>query len=139
MTIVRTRSVPDVVRAVNDMLDEIGPRFVPEDFLADDRNIALINDSGDVAIIEPHGSPGVYKGHYFFFNRGKEAIRAAKEFLFEAFTEYPVERIMGFTPVEKLGALWLTRHLGFTPLSKETINGKDFQVWTMHKKEFMNV
>lgn len=135
----RTFSTAELVRAVGDMLDEIGSRFNPGAFLADHDNIVLVNDEGDVGIMEPHGSPYVYKVHYFFLQRGKEAVKASKAFLTEAFTNYPCHLMMGFTPIDKKGAMWMTRHLGFKPLSVETINGRDFQVWTMHKKEYMNV
>jgi hypothetical protein len=131
---------PDEVRLGTDqILDEIKHRFDPEEWLSDHRNIALVNDARDIGLFEAHGSPGVYHGHYFFQSRGKDAIAAAKAFLTEGFDNYGIDRVMGFTPTKKKGAMWLTRHLGFVPLSIETINGEDFQVWTMHKKECMNV
>lgn len=118
------------------MLEEIGHRFHPESWLADTTNIALVNSLGDIAAFEPHGSPGTYKGHYFYQSRGKTAVAASEAFLQYIFENYPVTRLMGFTQLSKKGALWLTRHLGFTPVSIENINGEDFQVWTMHREEW---
>lgn len=118
------------------MLEEIQHRFDPETWLADKGNIALRNSLGDIALLEPHGSPGTYKGHYFYQSRGKAAVAASEAFLGHVFEYYPVSRLMGFTQLSKRGALWLTRHLGFTPLSIENINGEDYQVWTMHREEF---
>jgi hypothetical protein len=135
----RTFSPAEVRLGTDQILDEIKHRFDPETWLQDLRNIALVDSVGNIGLFEAHGSPGVYHGHYFFQSRGKDAVSAAKAFLIEGFGEYGIERIIGYTPVKKLGAMWLTRHLGFTPVSVETINGEDFQVWTMHKKECMNV
>jgi hypothetical protein len=132
----RTFSKEEVLQGVGAMFEEISDRFYPEEWLANHSNIALINHEGDIALFESHGSPGVYHGHYLFHSRGREAITAAREFLAEAITNHPVVRIVGYTPVKKLGAMWLTRHLGFTPIDKINIYGEDTQVWTMHKKDF---
>lgn len=108
----RTYSVDDVLQAVQ--RDILG--FYPEQWLADKNNVALINESKDVALFERQWYSGVTVcGHYFFHSRGKEARDAAKAFLKELFTgPYNVEQITGLTPVEHKGALWLTRQLGFT-------------------------
>jgi hypothetical protein len=132
----RTYSVEEVTLGTDQILSDIKERFRPEEWLSDRRNIAMVNDNGDIAAFEPHGSEGVFKGHYFFQSRGAEAVKAAKEFLSEAFSEYDIHRLMGFTQVSKKGAMWITRHLGFTPLGIENINGEDFQVWTMHRSEY---
>jgi hypothetical protein len=88
--------------------------FNPVEWLEDTENIALVNDQGDLALFERF-SPSLVYGHYFFKSRGKEAITVAKAFLTEAFftEEYSIKVIAGLTPVEHLGAKWLTRRLGF--------------------------
>lgn len=134
--ITRTYSVSEVRLGTDQILDEIGHRFDTETWLADTSNIALRNSLGDIALMEPHGSPGTYKGHYFYQSRGKGAVEASEAFLEGIFKDYPVSRLMGFTQLSKRGALWLTRHLGFTPLSIENINGEDYQVWTMHAEDY---
>jgi hypothetical protein len=91
--------------------------FVPEEWLDNDSNIALIDpDTMDVALFErQHKTPHAVHGHYFFHSRGKEAVKAAKSALKEIFSgKYNVEIICGFTPLDNKGALWMNRHLGFT-------------------------
>lgn len=89
--------------------------FNPEEWLANDLNIALINPNGDVALFEHQdGLENTVCGHYFFFSRGKQAVKAAQDFLCEIFSgNYYVETITGLTPEEHKGALWMNRRLGF--------------------------
>ena len=89
------------------------------DWLLDKDNIALINDNKDIALFERNylNAVSVF-GHYFFWSRGKEAIKAAEEFVKEIFTNesYGVEVITGLTPVTHKGALWMNKRLGFREL-----------------------
>jgi hypothetical protein len=86
--------------------------FYPEEWIKNEDNVALINNLGDLALFERQ-SAGVVYGHYFFNSRGKDALKAAKEFLYEIFTnDYDVKVIIGLTPEEHLGARWLNRKLG---------------------------
>lgn len=87
--------------------------FVPEVWLADRRNIALVNDNGDIGLME-YDKDGVYFGHEFFNSRGKDALKAAREMIETFFTEHPVLVIQGLTPIERKGARWLNRQIGFT-------------------------
>lgn len=87
--------------------------FNPEEWLADTRNVALINDLGDISLFQ-RLTPSVVIGHYFFLSRGRAAINAAQEMLKEVFTgPYGVEAVEGLSPLQKLGARWLNRKLGF--------------------------
>lgn len=110
MLSLRTFRPSDLILATEQMGDNLHG-FYPEEWLADKKNIALVNDKGDVALLECLN--GIYTGHYFFFSRGRDAVEAAKDFLKEAFIVYDIKVIRGLTPVEKKGAWWLTKHLGF--------------------------
>lgn len=84
----------------------------PEAWLLDDRNIALADEDGNVNLLE-YVKPGVYAGHVFYQARGKDAVKLMQVALEKTFSEYPVEVIVGLTPIEKVGARWLSRRVGF--------------------------
>lgn len=108
------------------------------DWLADKENIALRDHGGNLALFE-YRQPGVYCGHYFFKDRGRKAIDAAEDFLHEIFLErYPVHIIIGFTPLDKLGALWMSNHLGFRNTGDEDINGRPHRVFVLTKQDYVN-
>ena len=107
----RTFEENDVVPAVAQYAHRI-TGFYPKEWLEDNKNVALINDRGDVALFEYY-SKGVYTGHYFFWSRGKEAVSSAEDFLSEFFTEYDVEVLQGWTPLVNRGARWMNKRLGF--------------------------
>lgn len=81
-------------------------------WLKDRRNIALVDDHDNVALFEPF-KPNVYLGHYYFLQRGKDAVKAATRFLQEVFSRPGVEALVGLTPENERGARWLSRHIGF--------------------------
>ena len=84
----------------------------PEAWLLDDRNIALADEDGNVNLLE-YVKPGVYAGHVFYKARGKDAVKLMRGAIEKTFSEYPVEVIVGLTPIEKVGARWLSRRVGF--------------------------
>lgn len=85
------------------------------EWLANTLNIALVNSKGDVSLLEHQAHlENTVCAHYFYFSRGKEAIKTAQEFMKEVFTEYYPEVIIGMTPENHKGALWLNRRLGLT-------------------------
>lgn len=109
----RTYQIQTVVKAIQQYADEIDG-FYPEEWLDSKENVALCDDNGNVALFERE-MPGVVTGHYFFFCRGREAVALSKEMLHEIFTgPYNVEVIRGLTPVDNRGAVWMSRHVGFT-------------------------
>lgn len=113
-TNLRTYDIVKVKQATSQYAEEI-EGFDPEEWLANEMNIALINKNDDIALFEHQVNlTNTVCGHYFFFSRGKEAVKAAKDFLKEIFSDdYYVETITGLTPVEHKGALWMNRKLGF--------------------------
>jgi hypothetical protein len=111
---VRTYDLEKVKKATAQYAEEI-VGFDCEEWLADPLNIALINENDDIALFENQVDlKNTVCGHYFFFSRGKYALKAAKDFLIELFSnDYPVEVITGLTPQNHKGALWMNRQLGF--------------------------
>lgn len=109
----RTYDVEKVKTAVSQYAAEI-VGFDPEEWLANEKNIALINNNDDVALFENQADLfDTVCGHYFFFSRGKEAVKTAQEFLLEVFANTYIDTIIGLTPITHKGALWLNRKLGF--------------------------
>lgn len=86
----------------------------PDEWPLNPSNIVLTDGDDNLGLFE-YCYPGVYTGHYFFNNaRGKRAIEVAKKHLTEAFSKCGVYVVIGLTPLEKLGARWLNKKLGFT-------------------------
>lgn len=110
----RTFDTRKVKAATSQYSDDI-TGFEPHSWLFNPNNVALINDKNDIALFEHQADLfNTVCGHYFFFSRGKDALKAAKEFLEEIFSEqYNVDTITGLTPIDHKGALWLNRQLGF--------------------------
>ena len=110
----RTFDLDKVLAATSQYAEEI-EGFHPEDWQSNEKNIVLINDNEDVALFEHQAAlTDTVCGHYFFFSRGKEAVKAAEEFLEEIFSDtYYVKTITGLTPETHKGALWMNRRLGF--------------------------
>lgn len=112
----RTYSLEKVLAATSQYYDGNLKGFNPEKWLQHSKNVALINENDDIALFEHQAdmSEGTVCGHYFFHSRGKQAIKTARSFLEEIFSEeYDVESIIGLTPVEHKGALWMNKRLGF--------------------------
>lgn len=100
-------------------------------------NVAVVNDSGDLAIFE-HASNGLVNSHYYFKSRGKQAILAAKDFLHEIFNEpYNIQVARGFTPLTNLGARWISRQIGATSHGVLEIDHKFYELFIITKKEFL--
>ena len=117
-------------------LHEDGDNISAEEWVKLPENIALINDSGDVALFEI-GMNNVYAGHYAFKSRGREAIKAARAFLDEVFnTCYNIDVILGLTPITNLPARWISRQVGFK--SHGVIQGpkRHYEMFIMTKREY---
>lgn len=109
-----------------------------EPWLANKDNIALRDDYGNISLFE-YRQEGAYTGHYFFLQRGRDAVLAAEDMLHEIFSDWsPVHIIIGTTPVDKKGALWMSRHLGFHHYGDEEIDGRLHRIFIMTKKDYMD-
>jgi len=110
--ITRTKDLDTIIKATEEYKDSLYG-FYPEEWIKCDSNVALTNEYGDVSFFERE-LPFVVSGHYFFFSRGKQALTEAKKMLREAFTgPYNIEVIRGLSPLQKLGARWMNKQLGF--------------------------
>lgn len=128
-----------ITKAVSQYAEQI-TGFEPDEWTQNTWNVALTNDNEDIALFERQElNPVAVFGHYFFWSRGKDAVKAAKEFLKEIFTDgYSVEVIMGLTPVEHKGALWLNKQLGFKPVEIVNSHVGDLQMVMLTKNEWEN-
>lgn len=114
MAVQRTKDL-DVVNAATAQYKDQMLNFYPDFWLGIPANVALVNDKGDVALFERMNDlDQTVIGHYFFHSRGREAVRTAQEMLSEIFLgPYDVTSIVGLTPLDNKGALWMNRRLGF--------------------------
>ena len=111
--VIRTTNEQIVKQAIAAYTEEIVGLNVSE-WLGNEKNIALTNSYGDVAMFEHQQMlHNTVCGHYFFFSRGRQAITAGQQFLQELFANYYPEIIVGATPVDNRAALWMNRQLGF--------------------------
>jgi RimJ/RimL family protein N-acetyltransferase len=131
----RTYETAKVKAATAQYAEEIVD-FDPDEWLDDPKNIALININDDVALFENQAlSHKAVCGHYFFFSRGKEAVKAAQAFLKEIFS-YDIETIVGITPTDNKGALWMNRRLGFKEYGKMDTHVGPCRLVVLTKKEW---
>jgi len=86
--------------------------FEPREWITIKDNIALIDAENNYAMFEK-GDDGYYTGHYFFNARGRKALRIAKAMLYFLFSHTDIKVVRGLTPLQKLGARWMSRQLGF--------------------------
>lgn len=129
----RSLDGPAMIEALGDVVDTSYQSA--DEWISNLDNIALRNPQGDFALFE-YRQPGVYTGHYFFKSRGKEAVHAAEDFLHDAFDNRGIHVIIGLTPHDKKGAMWLSRHLGFHIQGDEEIDGKMHRVFVLTKEDY---
>lgn len=91
------------------------PCFWPPDWVSDERNYALVDDHGNVGLLD-YVSEGVYEPHLYFTDRGMEALNRAKEMITWVFQNTKAVRLNGQTPILQKGAWWLARKLQFQKL-----------------------
>jgi hypothetical protein len=106
------------------------------EWVANQNNILLENDLGDLAIFESYLGPRNLVGHYWFKSRGKTAIKVAHEFLNEVFNVYDAQVISGLTPLTHLGARWMNKHLGFKSYGIIKINEEPYEQFILHRTEY---
>jgi len=132
----RTYDLALISEAIGFFLKDDNFKVDPVEWIKDPENIALVNDRGDLAVFEK-GIKHVYSGHYYFKSRGRSALIAAREFLDEIFnTCYNIPVIIGLTPLNYLGARWLSRQVGFTSHGVIHFNDKHYELFILTKEEF---
>jgi len=138
MEIIRTTD-DVIVSSATDAYQTNITGFEPTEWLSNPANVALTNEEGDVSLFERQlGLPGTVCGHYFFHSRGKKARETAVAMLKQAFTgPYNITTIIGLTPLDNLGALWMNKQLGFKSYGQvdTEIGMCEFVVLTKHEWE----
>ena len=116
-------------------LTEDEPTVDMIEWVADQKNILLINEYGDLSLFESDPTGRNVTGHYYFKSRGRRAVQSAKEFLVEVF-DLGVQTIKGITPLNNLGARWMSRHLGFKSYGVVQTFKEPCELFIMHHTEF---
>lgn len=110
--------------------------FDPVTWLADERNIVLENNLGDIALFE-YQSDGIVIGHYYFKSRGREAVQSALKFLERIFDPcYNIHVIKGITALDHLGARWLSRRIGFKSYGVVHAQGRAAELFILTASEY---
>lgn len=119
----RHRDVESLMKTMEPYAAEL-KGFYPVEWLSNSDNVCLTDGNGNFTLFE-RTDPTVVIGHYFLVDRGKRAFELCREFLEEIFTgPYEVDAIFGLTPLDKKGALWMNKRLGFKTIGEiETIAG----------------
>lgn len=108
----------------------------PIEWVSNPTNIVLVNDRGDMSLFEK-GIKDIYTGHYYFKSRGREAVKAGKEFLDNLFNScYNISVITGLVPITHLGARWMSRQIGLKSYGIEHVGEKPYEMFIITKKEF---
>ncbi len=126
---------PEVIQKAVDLFPEGTETFDPSDWLSKEKNIAITNDKGDVILLD-YQHEKVYCGHWFFFSRGRQAIEAAEDAGEYIFNKTPCEVIIGATPLQKLGARWLSKKMGFTSYGVLEYDQGPCELLILTKKEY---
>lgn len=115
----RTWDWQDVDNQTRKYMHEL-PCFWPEDWVSSPLNWALIDDHGNLGLLDyqhpillsgEYGS--AYEPHYYFNDRGGEALRRAKAMIRFVFDKTDALSLIGKTPILKKGAWYIVRMIGF--------------------------
>lgn len=95
------------------------------------------NDSVALATYE---YPGVYTIHWFYGSetRGRKMLDLSQAFQAKFFEESGAQALRGLTRVDIKGARWAARKLGWKAIEIVTIDGKDYELFCMTRKDFLN-
>lgn len=112
--------------------------FDAKELVYNPKNILVTDGNRNFGLFE-YEEEGIYYGHYLFSARGPEkTYKIAKHLIDYLFKNYPVETILGLTPVEHEGALRLNKRLGLKTYGLvDTDAGWHYQV-KLTKEDFYN-
>lgn len=101
-------------------------------------NILVTDGNKNFGLFE-YEEPLTYYGHYLFSVRGEDkTYKTAYKLLDFFFTNFPVETILGLTPVEHKGALRLNKKIGLKTYGlTDTEAGWHYEV-KLTRKDFYN-
>lgn len=106
----RTFDPEDVARQTDKHMHKL-PCFWPPDWVASEKNYALIDDHNNIGLMDYY-RPFIYETHIYFEDRGKEALARLKGMIAWAFLNTDAKVLVGKTPVLEKGAWMLTRLSG---------------------------
>ena len=112
--------------------------YSPEELASEPGNIVVSDAHGSLAIAESHGN-GIYAAHHFHpvGVRGAEALRRSKGLLAHLFDTYPeIGALRGYSPAERPETHWIARQLGFTAHGRITVQGQEFEMFILTRREF---
>ena len=132
----RTFAAADVAAQTDKAMLDL-PCFWPEDWVAAEQNYAIIDNDGNIALLE-YVSPGVYHPHIYFSARGREAIEVAKEMLHWVFTMTDAEELLGETPILAKNAWFVVRQVGFKPQGLAASEWGPLRLSRMTKQQFLS-
>lgn len=113
--------------------------YSAEELAGDHGNILVVDVGGSLAIAEHTDRPGLYSAHHFHPAgvRGGEALRRSKALLAHLFENYPeIQALRGYSPAERPETHWIARQLGFTYHGPITVQGQEFAMFILTRKEF---
>lgn len=126
----------DKINVMMDKHRDIVADFDLKKWLDDKNNLAFTDDRENIGLLE-YDRPGLYNSHLFFNSRGREALQCAKDMIANAFDNYPVEVMRGYTPLTNKAARWFDRQLGYTSYGVIHMNGTpDCELFILTKQEF---
>lgn len=100
-------------------------------WISQPNNIALVNELGDLALFEKRGT---WQCHIYFKSRGRQAINAGLKLLDEILNScYNITVLTGLTPINNLGARWLSKKLGFKSQGILRIDNEPFEFFMLIK------
>jgi len=113
--------------------DAIG--FNAHDLISDTDNVVLTDGEGNFSLFEYSGV-GTYHGHYLFNGAGNP-FALAREMISWMFKRVPdCSVIVGSTPVENKGALFVTRRCGFKFIDTISSPVGDLKISILTRSEF---
>ena len=107
----RTFDPEDVDRQTRKCMEDL-PCFWPADWVAYEKNYALIDDHDNIGLLD-YKAPGIYEPHLYFSDRGREALARATAMIAWTFDNTDAKELRGQTPILCKGAWWLVRKIGF--------------------------
>ena len=110
--IYRTRDHDTVADAIKDYRYMTGDGDLGEWLLNED-HYAFMDEVGNLGIIRKDRD-GLFDSHIFFKSRGREAYKKAVDMMMNAFDNYDVKIMRGYTPLYNKAARWMNRQLGYT-------------------------
>ena len=97
-------------------------------------NICFVDDRGNYGLLN-FVEQGIYDGHLFFVDKGRDAIKHAKKMLDYAFSIEGIEVMRGLVPLRYKAARWFNRQIGQKSFGTVFIDDEDCELFILTKKQ----